>query len=307
MESPRLPRFRRIPPVADIELTERDREIIRLVYRHRFIRSPQIVALVGGSPQQVLRRLQSLYHHGYLERPRAQIDYYHRGGSRHIAYGLGDKGGALLEQELGISLKEIAWAEKNRGVGRVYLEHTLLISDIMATIEIACRKTNIRLLTEREIALPGEISEKHQPFNWKVKLQSGKRLGVIPDRVFALEFVKPDGTTDRAYFFLEADRGTMPVKRRNLSQTSFHRKLLAYEATWSQSIHESRFGFHRFRVLTITTSPKRVQSLVDACSELERGHGLFLFADRTILDKPDEILSAPFYTGRPGEVGHLSD
>jgi hypothetical protein len=29
----------------------------------------------------VLRRLQLLFHHGYLDRPRAQIDYY-RAGSR---------------------------------------------------------------------------------------------------------------------------------------------------------------------------------------------------------------------------------
>jgi hypothetical protein len=36
------------------------------------------------------------------------------------------------------------------------------------------------------------------------------------------------------HFFLEADRGTMPVTRWTLSQTSFFRKLLAYEATWTQ-------------------------------------------------------------------------
>jgi DNA-binding Lrp family transcriptional regulator len=79
MESSRLPRFKRASAVAPIELTERDRDIIRLVHRHRFLRSTQIVALVGDSSQQLLRRLRLLYHHGYLERPRAQIDYYHRG------------------------------------------------------------------------------------------------------------------------------------------------------------------------------------------------------------------------------------
>lgn len=36
----------------------------------------------------MLRRLQRLYHHGYVERPACQIDYYQRGGSRSIAYGL---------------------------------------------------------------------------------------------------------------------------------------------------------------------------------------------------------------------------
>ncbi len=93
----------------------------------------------------------------------------------------------------------------------------------------------------------------------------------------------------------------MPVQRRNLSQTSFHRKLLAYEATWTQNLHRTRFGFHRFRVLTVTTSAARVHSLVDACSQLKSGQGLFLFADRTILDQPADLLSAAWQTGRKGE------
>ena len=40
-----------------------------------------------------------------------------------------------------------------------------------------------------------------------------------------------------------------PSYGKSLSQTSFYRKIRAYEATWSQSIHQTQFGFHRFRVL----------------------------------------------------------
>lgn len=301
MKSSRLPRFRRIPTVAFLQVTDRDRSIIRLVYRHRFLRSSQVVALAGGSPQQILRRLKLLYHHGYLERPRCQIDSYHKSGSRYIVYGLGNKGGTLLKRELGSAFRAVSWGEKNRAVGRIYLEHTLLVSDVMVAIELACRKANIRLLTEQELA----SSDKPPSFRWKVKLKGGKRLGVIPDSVFALEFQDEDGKNQRANFFLEADRGTMPVTRRNLSQTSFYRKLLAYEATWSQSIHKSKFGFNRFRVLTVTKSAARVKSLIDACSQLERGHGLFLFADQTILEKPEEILTASWQSARLGKNTHL--
>jgi DNA-binding Lrp family transcriptional regulator len=285
-----------------MQLTERDRQIIRLVHRHRFLRSPQIVALIGGSPQQLLRRLQLLYHHGYLERPRAQIDYYHQSGSRHIIYGLGNKRGrTLLKEELVVASRELSWGEKNRAVGRMFLEHALFVSDVMVTIELACRERGLRLVTEKELVLPG----KRQPFRWRVNINSHVKLGVIPDRVFALEFLDPSGTSQRAYFFLEADRGTMPVTRRNLSQTSFYRKLLAYEATWTQNLHRTRFGFHRFRVLTVTTSAARVKSLVDACSQLERGHGLFLFADQTILS--GDMFSSIWQTGKPGETGSLLD
>ena len=303
MGSSRLPRFQRASSVASIQVTERDREIMRLVHRHRFFRSPHILALMGGSAQQLLRRLKLLYHHGYLERPRCQIDSYHKSGSRHIVYGLGNKGGLLLKPELGAAFPNLSWGEKNRSVGRIYLEHELLVSDVMVTIELACRKRGIRLLAEDELAPPGN----QQPFRWKVKLKGNVRLGVVPDRVFALEFRDQAGNSQRTFFFLEADRGTMPAKRRNLFQTSFYRKLLAYEATWAQFIHRRRFGFHRFRVLTVTTVAGRVKSLVDACSELKSGHGLFLFADRTVLDKPDDIFSPVWQTGRRSQTGSLLD
>jgi len=289
-----------------MELTNRDHEIIRLVHRHRFLRSRQIMALIGGSPQQVLRRLQLLYHHGYLERPRAQLDYYQKSGSRYIVYGLGNKGGAILKQELGAAFRKLPWSEKNRSVGRIFLDHALSVSDVMVAIELACRGTSrVRLLTDEELLVQDGTSRKRQPFKWRVSVTSRLKLGVIPDRVFALEFQDQSDQLNRAFFFLEADRGTMPVIRRNLFQTSFYRKLLAYEATWSQSIHQTRFGFHRFRVLTITTSAARVESLVQACSQLRRGHGLFLFAARTAFGRPADIFSTLWQTGKQGETSSL--
>jgi DNA-binding Lrp family transcriptional regulator len=303
MEFPRLPRFKRASAVAAMQLTERDREIIRLVERHRFLRSSHICSLISGSPQQLLRRLKLLFHHGFLERPRSQIDYYHQGGPRHIVYGLGNRGASLLKQELGAAFREPACDEENGSVKRIFLEHALLVSDVMVAIELACRKSGIRLLTEHEL---GSTRERRQ-FGWKVTLSNRLKLGVVPDRVFALDFKDQSRANSRAFFFLEADRGTMPVIRKNLSQTSFHRKLLAYEATWLQSIHRTRFGFHRFRVITMTTNAARVKSLFAACAKLKRGQGLFLFADRTVLENPSDIFSPVWQTGRAGETVSLLD
>lgn len=300
--NPRLPRFERATAVAPMQLEERDREIIRLVHRHRFLRSTHLVALIGGSPQQLLRRLQLLYHHGYLERPRAQLQYYERGGSKSIAYGLGNKGGTLLNQELGTVVHSISWSEKNHVIGRVYLEHALLVSDVMVALELVCRKHgHVRLLYQDQLSLDPEC----QPFRWRVTIQGDTKLGVIPDRVFALEFPDASGAIQRVHFFLEADRVTMPVTRKALSQTSFARKLLAYEATWTQKIHQRNLGIQRFRVLTVTTSAARVRSLVDACTQLKRGHGLFLFADRTVLS--GDMVSAVWQSGKPGQTGSLLD
>jgi hypothetical protein len=305
MEFLRLPRFRRVPDIDPMHLTKRDVEIIHLIHRHRFLRSSHIVALVGESPQQVSRRLQLLYHHGYLERPRCQIDYYHRGGSRYIIYGIGHKGTALLKREPSHSIHSLTWGEKNRATSRLFLEHALLVSDVMVALELACRKTgNYRLLLGKQLQIPNATALQREPFHWSVKLGNGYKVGLIPDRVFALEPIdQPDKLT---YFFLEADRGTMPIARKGLSQSSFQRKLFAYEATWTQNLHRSRFCFHRFRVLTVTNSTDRVDNLIAACQQLQRGHGLFLFAEQKTLLEADDVLTFPFTTGQGNKSALLS-
>jgi hypothetical protein len=290
----RLPRFKRVATVAPMKLTEHDSEIIRLIHRHRFLRSHQIIALIGSSPQPLSRRLQRLFHHGYLERPRAQLQYYERGGSQTIAYGLGNKSGSLLQ------LNPASWGEKNRAIGRMYLAHALLVSDVMVSLDLACRQRGIRLLHEDELNLPVAA-----PLQWRVKIRDGTKLGVIPDRVFALEYADQNGRVQRVYYFLEADRGTMPVVRQKLTQTSFYRKLLAYEATWANKVHQRHLGIPRFRVLTVTTSAARVKSLLDACSRLQRGHGLFLFADQSVLQK--DLLAAVWQCGKAAALSALVD
>jgi hypothetical protein len=59
----RLPRFQRSPDISGIRLTARDREIIQLVHKHRFLRSRHIVALLNASRQRVLRRTQRVSIH----------------------------------------------------------------------------------------------------------------------------------------------------------------------------------------------------------------------------------------------------
>jgi hypothetical protein len=159
MEFSRLPRFERASAVPAMQLTKRDHEILRLVHDHRFLRSPHICALVTGSTQQVLRRLKLLYHHAYLERPRAQLRYYHQGGSQHIVYAVGKKGAALLK-DLGLASDQTTWSVKSRCPGRVFLEHALLVSDVMVAIELDCRQKGIRLVPQTELATENKQSTR---------------------------------------------------------------------------------------------------------------------------------------------------
>lgn len=304
MESNRLPRFKRASAVASMQLTKRDSAIIRLIHHHRFLRSSHIVSLIGGSSQGVLRRLQLMYHHKFLERPRAQIEYFHHGGSRHVIYGLGTKGRSLLKQETGTDARSLHIEENSNAPRRAFFEHAVLVSDIMVALELACRETErIRLIAPEQLPQPSAVRQK---MRWRVIVNKRELPWIIPDRVFAIETEKsPDRSP--GLFFLEADRGTMPIVRKSLSQSSFYRKLLAYEATWAQGLHQSQFGFRRFRVLTVTTSAARVNSLVKACSQLKTGHGLFLFCDQATFQKHGDILTMPWKNGRQGATSCILD
>lgn len=297
----RLPRFRRAPDIAPFVLTERDFTILRQVLRHRFLRTAHLVQLVPGSAQQVRRRLQLLYHHGYLERPRCQIDYYHRGGSRQMAYGLGNRGFALLKERLQLPHHRLDWDGRRAAVGRLFLEHALQTADFLVRMELACRDNLwLRYVPGEDVALPEATRAHRQPWHWQVPLKRGEKLGLVPDGVFALEWLHPTDAQKHTLCFVELDRGTMPVTRKDFRRSSFFRKLLAYQQSWEQGILQRRFGAHRFRVLTVTSSAERRDHLRQACEGLGTGRGLFLFTDQATLAATPQPLQLPWLNADNG-------
>ena len=212
-----------------------------------------------------------------------------------MVYGLGPQGARMLyaKGEQG----RIDWTAKNREATKLFIEHTLRVADFMVALEIACRDSRIELILKDNLPeLP----------RWSVSVsQQNQRttLGVVPDAVFGLS--TPDKPT--VFYCLEADRATMPVKRRHLEQTSACRKFLAYHASWKQRVPEQRFNWKRFRVLTLTTSPERVQHLREAPSELPSGHGLFVFAHQRQLQESENVLEMPWQPTRSGTPVTLAD
>ena len=147
----RRPRFRRHDP-PPFRLTEDDLAIIRHVGSQRFLRSTHLVQLIGRPADKVLRRLTALYHHGYLDRPRAQLDYLLIAGSAPLIYALGNKGASLYAQLGRIEPASVDWTDKNRDVHRPYLDHALMIADFMIALECAVNlRSDIKLLSASEI------------------------------------------------------------------------------------------------------------------------------------------------------------
>jgi hypothetical protein len=288
----RLPRFRRASEPPAFRLTDDDIVIVRQLARYRFLRSTHIAALIGRSLDRTNDRLMRLYHAGYLDRPRAQLDYYPTSGSAPLVYALANRGVRLLIERYGIEFANVEWSRKNRAAGRPFIEHQLGIVDFYVGLEQAIRaRADVRLIRPDEImaALPKRTGN---PFSLKVKVaQRGivRERSLVPDLVFGLTL--PDGS--RRHFMVEIDRGTMPVVRSNVVQTSFEQKMRAYLIAHAAKQHERRFGWKTFRVLTVTTDHRRAQSMMEALRALRVPHSpaasLFLFATADALRTSDPL------------------
>ncbi len=306
--APRRARFRRDAP-QPIRLTEDDIAVIRHVASHRFLRSTHLFRLLEGrSTKKLVERLGALYHNAYLDRPRAQLDYYATAGSAPIVYALGNKGAALLAEIDGVPRPRVDWTDKNRTAGRLFIEHTLLTADLMVAFDAASRRAvGIRLIDAAAIlaAAPDATCNSRNPWALPARIVHAggtHDVRVIPDKIFGLDFTQ---ARKRSYFFVEADRATMPVMRSHPRQTSFHQKILAYLAgAGSGNSHGKRFGIGNFRVLTVTTSKERIATMLEAVKLATEGSGSnqFLFTDRaSILAAPD-VLSLEWLSGKGEKV-----
>ena len=112
---------------------------------------------------------------------------------------------------------------------------------------------------------------------------------MLPDGFFGLHFFKEE---QESYFMYEKDRGEMPIERRkNLHGTYIARKLLTYYEASRQRQHVHELGIPNFRVLVETTTPERVEQMLDALHEITDGRGsnLFLFLDERSLAESDPL------------------
>ncbi len=285
----RRPRFRRASEPPAFRLTDDDLVIIRQLARHRFLRSTHIAALVGRSVDRTNDRLSRLFHAGYIDRPRAQLDYYPTSGSAPIAYALADGGARLLIQRDGIDFANVEWSRKNREAGRPFIEHQLEIVDFYVALQRAlARRSDVRLIHPDEIvaSFPDQSFSERNPFAMRVRLLHQGivlEVAVIPDLVFGLRFT--DGS--RRCFVVEIDRGTMPIARSDIRQTSLERKMRAYLTAYAAKQHERQFGWKTFRILIVTTDEYRIRSAMEELRKLRvagsPGPSLFFFATRAQL------------------------
>jgi len=292
----RRPRFTRSPEPPAFRVTDDDVAIVRQLARRRFLRSTHIAALVGRSLDRTNDRLLRLFHAGYVDRPRAQLDRFPSAGSSHFVYALADRGARLLIECDGIEFANVEWSRKNRLAGRPFIEHQLEIMDFYVGLECATRaRTDVQLIHPDEMVatFPDQRSAARNPFTLRATLSHRgvmHEIGLVPDLVFGLRLA--DGS--RRHFMVEIDRGTMPVVRADIfRQTSFEEKMRGYLTAHAAKQHERQFGWNTFRVLTITTDERRMGTMMEALRSLRVPHSLgaplFFFATRDQLRGGDPL------------------
>ncbi len=282
LRSERLPRYRRARDPPSMQLRERDMMIIRLVWDCRYLTRLQIQRFLFPSQEKgkehsrkniVTKRLMLLYHNGYVDRLHPPVASNR--GSSPIVYCLDRKGARLLAAELGVDMPALGWQKRQRGRGLLFLEHTLAVNDFRIAVTLAARQDGyaiLRWLDERSLR-ENELREGLK----EIALGVGKGRSILPDAYFTLEV-----HGKKAGFFVEVDRGTTPGRR-------IRRKVRIYREYYASGLYEEHFQRRRFRVLTVTTSDRRLGNL-KRWAETERGGWLFWFTTERSVG-PEAVLS----------------
>jgi hypothetical protein len=278
----RFKKFERSENPPGFRIGETDLKILKLLADCRFLDSRQITAFFRSqSSRNIKKRLQFLYHGGYIERPGQQMATYKL--SDYLVYSLGKKGASLVSQDKG----KIIESKPSKEVGVSFMRHSLMISDFRLALEAALKNNGtFKLAVWREM---GAIDAVHC---------DNCRLPIAPDAFFAI-----DHKDFVMHFFLEADRSTMTLER-------VANKFKGYWYWKADGGHTQKIGINSFRVLTICLSDERAENLRQVAAKAngrETGSDMFWFARANAYDlqNPENILAPIWRSAKGGGLRHL--
>jgi len=253
-------------PPGQLRIQPRDEELFRDLASYRFLDTEQIFALHPAGERNARRRLASLFHMGYLDRPVQQKAFAKQGMS--LIYGLGEKGKEFFMGEF--DPKE----RKPREVTFPYLQHAMMISRFHSAFVLALQKHE----PKEELVRWIQGAELKQAIK-----REGRTTDLVPDAFFEVR-----GSKGTLYFFLEADQGTMTRER-------VLEKMKTYWKWWQTEFVKPTLDTDRFRVLTIAPSEARAENLrriTKKADYRQQGSNMFLFLSETAYStkKPEGIL-----------------
>ena len=265
-----------------MRVTERDRAIVLAVYEHRLLSSPQIEALFfqseksRGRQTSCQRRLQLLFHHGFLDRIALPIILGE--GRAPYVYALDEMGATLVASQSDIDRDEVDWRPKHNQVGHQFVTHTLAVNDFRIAMTLLAEAGHF---TVNEWISEAEFSSVKMRQRVPFRMRGARVVRNYPDGYFRLALPE---TEQEAHFFLETDMGTM-------SNSNWQEKVQAYKEFRLRGLSETHFGTQNFRVLAPTTGKRRMGSL-KRTTEHAGGDRFFWFTSQDQIDiwHPKQLL-----------------
>lgn len=277
---PRLPLFQAQYKNQTLQLDPKDREVLELTYEYRLLTSAQLGLLLDGRKRSSLKqKLQTLFHHGYLDRPPSQVVWrITKQLSWDMTYAITPKG----LQSLGIITKSRI-DSKNQKLTPHFMAHTRAINDVRIAVTLATR-------THPSLRLEFWIPEG----KWQEKINfHGQPKTIRPDSFFMLQ--DKSRLPEHQYFsyFLEYDTGSEDHGR-------LREKYRVYVALPEQKQIQNPLlpeeSIRGFRVLFIAHSQERLKNMLQNIAELplrnsQRSLFYFTTAARIQSTQPETILN----------------
>ncbi|MBI4438208.1 replication-relaxation family protein [Candidatus Uhrbacteria bacterium] len=266
-----------------IRLTTRDQVILRDLGDYRFLSIPQLHALHFPSKGSAERRLRELFEAGFATRVFLSARPYDRATS--TIYALSLRGARMLRELDPASFPQVLPEHERRSA--LFLDHTLRRNDLRICLELLARQDpGFQLLGWKQ------AREDVRAVAQVRRGRTTERVAIVPDGAFSIRVA---GACHA--FAVEIDMGTVAPRRMETRYRAYW--------TWHRARgHLARHGPAPLRVLTLTTTPSRLERLrqaaITAPTEGREGSGLFWFAllDVADLRQPDRLLRRAWRVAR---------
>ncbi len=269
-----------------LRLTERDDEVLDALGSYRFLTGAQLATLWFPSAAAAGARLRALLARELVVRVFMPVRPFDRTAT--TIWALSAKGARRVREVSEGARPDFLSAKDRRSA--LFLDHTLRRNDVRICLEVLDRRApGLHLL--RWAQAPEDVRGAAVV---PVGRGARERVPIVPDGFFALRHA---GRVQA--FCVEIDMGTV-------SPVAMARRYRAYWAWWKRGGMAGRFGEVPLRVLTLTTTPARLERLrrlaVVAPTGGRAGSGLFWFSLLAAADinAPERLIAGPWAVARAG-------
>lgn len=266
----RRSRFKRQNSGKRIRLNQRDSELLRWLYRYRYLKSLHLLQIFKPkSPKRFVERLGNLFHEtGYINRPNLQGDLFSAYTSS-ILYEISNKGIEVLAAQGALPDRAVTFSRRSpRSYSPQHL-HTMMIIEALLEIELETNEaTGQRFVPVDEILTraPESTRQARNPLSIPVTLkptgkypfiQSRIDTHLIPDALYGIEYLVKDEKRYR-FWALECERAS-PTSRSHTRASSTRLKHATYEALLASREFKKHWGIPNLKLHLVTATKEQAE------------------------------------------------